>query len=162
MENSRSCFEGNSRISSQNTSLNFTRMGNSSMWHCSLSTSMSQIFTANNLQPFIMLFFACKVDICLTKNFFGTPWVLTQLPWLSVHKIYLCKQSSMTWCCSNQSMSISISYDPKGRMFRFTFVGKPFRFTSQYLTISKMFHFIPMANCTSQGLSCFCLPILHT
>ena len=32
-------------------------------------------------------------------------------------------------------MLISISYNPKGRIFRFTFVGKPFKFTSQSLSI---------------------------
>ena len=161
MENSRSHFKGNHGIFLGNTSLNYSRMGNSSMC-CSLSDSTSWMFTANNLQPFLTHFFACKEKICLTETFFGMPWTFTWFPWLLVHKIDLCKQSSMTWCSSNQSMSIIISYDPQGRMFRFTFVGKPFRFTSQSSTNSETFYFVPVANCTSQGLSCFTLPSLHT
>ena len=67
----------------------------------------------------------------------------------------------MTCCCSNYSMSISASYDSKGKMFIFILYGKPFRFTSQYITISKTFRFVPVANCTSQGFSCLTLPSLH-
>ena len=160
MENYRSCFEGNPRISLGNTSLNSSRTGKSYM-HCSLSDSMSQMFTAKNLQPFLMHFFACKDDICLIETFFGMPWIFIWFPWLSVHEIDLCKQLSMKWCCFNQSMPISISYDPKGRMFRFTFVGKPFRFTSHSLTIFDTFCFVPVANCTGQVLSCFSFPSLH-
>ena len=126
------------------------------------SKSMSWMFTANNLQPFLTHFFACKEDICLTQTFFGMPWNFTWLPRISVHKIDLCKQSSMTWCCSNQSMPISTSYDPKGRMFRFTFVRKPFRFTSHFLTIYETFCFVPMANWTNQCFSCFILLSLHS
>ena len=72
MENSRSHFKGNPGISLGNTFLNSTRTGKSSMC-CSLSVFMYQIFTANNLQPFLMHFFACKEDIFLTKTFFGMP-----------------------------------------------------------------------------------------
>ena len=65
VENSRSCFRGNIGISSRITSLNSSRMVKSSI-RCSLSDSMSQIFTANNLQPFLTDFFSCKEDIFLT------------------------------------------------------------------------------------------------
>ena len=145
MENYRSRFGGNPGISSGNTSLNSTRNGNSSM-SCSLWSSMSPMFTAKKLQPFLTHFFDCKADIFLTETFFGMPWTFTWFPWLSVHKIDLCKQSSMTWFCSSNSMLISTSYDPKGRMSRFTFIRKPFSFTSDSLTISESFHFLPMAN----------------
>ena len=148
-------------MSSGNTSLNSTRIENFSM-RCSLSASMSHIFIANNLQPFLMHFFACKADTCLTKTFFGMHWIFTWFPWLSVHNIDLCNQLSMSWCCSNQSMPISIPYDHKGKIFKFTLVVKPFKFTSQYLTISETYHFVPMANCTGQVLSCFSFPSLHT
>ena len=160
MKKSRSCFGGNPGISSGNTSLNFSRTGKYYM-RCSLSDSSSQNVTVNNLQPFLAHFFICKAEICLTETFIGMPWTFTWFPWLSVQKIYLCRQLSMTWCCSNQSMPIRISYDPKGRMFRFTLVRKPFRFTSHSLTISETFYFVPVANCTSQGLSCFTFPNLH-
>ena len=72
MENSRSRFGGNPRISLGNTYLNSTRMGKYSMY-CSFSYSMSQMFTENNLQPFLTHLFACKADIFLTETFFGIP-----------------------------------------------------------------------------------------
>ena len=161
MEKSRSCSIVNPGISSGSTSLNSTRTGKSSMC-CSLLASMSHIFTTNSLYPFLMYFFSYEVDIFIIETFFGMPWIFTWFPWLYVHKIDLCKQSTMTWCFPNQSMPISISYDPKGRMFRFTLVGETFRITSQSLTICETFHFIPVANCTIQGLSWFSLPSLHT
>ena len=161
MENSRSRFGGNLGISSGNTSLISSRMRKYSM-HCSLSDSTSRMFIANNLQPFLTHFFTYQADICLTKNFFGMPWTFTWFPRLSIHKIDLCKQLSMTWCCSNQSMPISTSYDPKGRMFRFTFIGKPFRFTSHSLIIFESFYFIHVAKWTGLGLSCLAFPSLHS
>ena len=109
-----------------------------------------------------MHFFACKVDICLAKTFFWIPWTFTWFPWLSVHNIDLFNQSSMPCYCSIQSMPISKLYDPKGMMFRFSFIGNPFKFTSHSLTISKTFHFTPVATWTIQGLSCFSFPSLHS
>ena len=72
MEKSRSHFGGNPGISLRNTSLNFSRMGKSSM-RCSLSDSMSWMFTEKNFQPFLTHLFACKADICHTETFFGIP-----------------------------------------------------------------------------------------
>ena len=160
MEKYRSCFGGNLGSSSRNTSLYSSRMGNYSM-HCSLSESMFWMFATKNLHPFLMHFFACKAVICLTKTFFGMPWTFTWLPRLLVHKIVLCKQSSMTWFCSNNSMPISTLYNPNGRMSRFTFVRKPFKFTPKSLKIYKTFRFVPMSNWNNQGFSCFSFPSLH-
>ena len=119
------------------------------------------MFTANNLYPFLTHFFICKIDICLTKTFFGIHFTFIGFPRLPIHKIDLCKQSSMTWCCSNQSMSISTSYDPKGKIFKYILAGKSFKFTSQFLTISKIFLFIPVDNCTLHGFSLFNFSSLH-
>ena len=161
MENSKSCFRGNPGISLGNISLNSSRTGKYYM-HCSLSYSMSQMFTTNNLQPFLMHFFACRADICLTETFFGIPWTFTWFPRLSIHKIDLCTQSSMIWFYFSQSMPISTSYNPKGTMLMFDFIEKPFSFTSQYLTIFETLCFVLVANFTSQGLSCFTFPSFHT
>ena len=128
---------------------------------CSLSTSMSWMFNTKSFHPFIMHFFACKADIFLIENFLYMPWIFTWFPWLSVQNIDLCKQSSMTWCCSNQSMAISTSYDPKGKMFKFILARKKSKFTSQSLTISETFHFLPVANCTSYGFACLTFSSLH-
>ena len=46
-------------------------------------------------------------------------------------------------------------------MLKFILAGKLFRFTSQLLTISETFHFVPVANCTRQGFSCLNFSSLH-
>ena len=119
------------------------------------------MLTVKCLQPFLIHFFTCKVDICLTKTFLGMPWIFVWFPWISVHNIDLFRQSCMKWCCSNHSMLISTSYDPKGKIFKSILAGKPFKFTSHSLTSSKTFLFVPVANCTHDGLSCFTLSSLH-
>ena len=72
MEKYRSRFEYNPGISLRNMCLNSSRMGKYSM-HFSLSGSTSQMLTAKTLQPFLTHLFACKIEICLTKTFFGMP-----------------------------------------------------------------------------------------
>ena len=52
-------------------------------------------------------------------NYMFWGYIFTLFPLLSVHKIDLCKQSSMTWFYSNQSILMSTSYDPKDKMFIF-------------------------------------------
>ena len=70
MEKSNSHFGGNHGISSGNTSLNSTTTEKCSMC-CSLLAYISWMFTENNLQPFLMHFFACKADIFLMEIFLG-------------------------------------------------------------------------------------------
>ena len=100
MEKSKSLFRGSPCISSGNTSLNSMRTWNSSIW-CSLSTSTSWMLTAKRLQPFLIHFLACKVDIYLTKTHLGMPWIFVWFPCLSMHNNDLFRYSSITWCCSN-------------------------------------------------------------
>ena len=75
--------------------------------------------------------------------------------------IDLFKQSSMTWCCSNDSMPIITSYNPKGKMFRSKLVGKLFMCISQYFTSSETFLSVPVGSCTNHGFSCFNFLSLH-
>ena len=88
------------------------------------------MFTTNSLQPFLIYFFACKVDICVMETFLGMPWIFVWFPWFLVHKIDLFRKSSMTLCYSKQYMLIITSYDPKGKIFKSILAGKLFKFTS--------------------------------